>query len=262
MKYQLLVSTMNQRDFSICNEMKISSDAIIINQADYNDYKIIDRNKHIIEMYSFNEKGIGLSRNSAFMRSSADIIEFADDDMIFVENYENIVIDEFKSHPEADAILFNIESMNPDRPLLKISKFSRVNRIDALKYGCARLVIRREAVLYNNLSFSLLFGGGAIYGSGEDTVFLQDAIRAGLKIYKSPVKIADVKQDNSTWFHGYTDQYYIDKGALFAQIFPSACYVYAFFTSLKNWSNFKEARKKYTLYRRGIGEFQKKQRRS
>lgn len=260
MTYQLLVSTMHQVDFSIARRMNIKSDAILINQGEHHAYDTISDGQATIQMYSFAEKGVGLSRNTAMMRATADIIEFADDDMVFTDTHEKDVIREFEKHPEADAILFAVESLNPDRPLLKIRRFGRVSRIEALKYGCARLAVRREKILYNNLSFSLLFGGGAKYGSGEDTVFLQDCMRAGLKIYRSPIKVADVRQETSSWFRGYTEKYYFDKGALFAAALPKLCYAYAIISAFKSKSDGFSKKKIYEMYLRGIKAFKKCQR--
>ena len=41
-----------------------------------------------IKIYSFDERGVGLSRNSALMRADADIIVFADSDVIYNDDYE------------------------------------------------------------------------------------------------------------------------------------------------------------------------------
>ena len=255
--YQILVSTMNQKDFSIYNSMNLNSDTIIINQCDKNSYDDVVICENNVKMYSFAERGVGLSRNSALMRATADIIEFADDDMIFVDGYQEKVVKEFEKHPEADAILFSVQSLNYKRPLLNIDKFGRVGKIKALKYGCARLAVRREKILYNNIVFSLLFGGGTKYSCGEDTIFLQDCIKAGLKIYKSPILVANVKQESSSWFSGYTKKYYKDKGALFASIFPRICYIYAITTSIKNSKTLREVLEKTKLYFRGIMEFKR-----
>lgn len=257
MTYELLVSTMNQQNCNIYDEMNLNSNAIIINQSNYWTYEEYRRGIYLIKMLSSEERGIGLSRNTALMRSTADIIEFADDDMIFSDTYSDDVINEFEKHPEADAILFNINSLNNNRPLIKIDRFRKVSRREALKYGCARLAVKREKIIYNNITFSLLFGGGAKFGSGEDTIFLQDCIKAGLKIYKSPVKIADVKQDTSSWFKGYTDKYYFDKGALFFAALGRLSYLYAAFTAFKNSENFKEFCRIFKLYLKGMRTYEK-----
>ena len=245
---------MNQTDFSIARKMNIHSDALIINQTDHFGYEREELNGHEIQMFSFAEKGVGLSRNSAFMRSDAEIIEFADDDMIFTDHHQELVTEEFNMHPEADAILFSLTSLNEKRPLLTIDRYSKVSKREALKYGCARLAVRREKLLYHNLSFSLLFGGGCIYGSGEDTILLQRMIDAGLKIYKSPVKVADVLQEESSWFTGLNEKYYKDKGAMFAAALPILCRPYAFATAMK--TNNKSRVLKNLLA--GIREFERR----
>ena len=242
---------MDQTDWSIVQRMNIHSDALIINQADRFSCERKQMDGHEIIMMSFAERGVGLSRNTAMMRSNAEIIEFADDDMIFESSHEADVLSEFDRHPEADAILFSLESLNSERPLLRIDSFSKVSRREALKYGCARLAVRREKMLYNNLSFSLLFGGGCRYGSGEDTILLQRMLDAGLKIYKSPVKVADVRQDGSSWFDGYTEQYYKNKGALFAAALPRTCRLYAALSAIKT----KDRGNVYRWYNEGIREF-------
>lgn len=259
MKYQLLVSTVNQKDASLINKMHINSNAIIINQSTENKFeKVVIKDKNI-DIYTLNERGVGLSRNSALMRSKAEIIEFADDDMIFVDGYEEKVISEFNLHKEADAILFAIKSLNPNRPLHKIFKFKRIGIIEARKYGCARLAVRREKLMYNNITFSLLFGGGAKYGAGEDTLLINSLIRSGLKVYASPVKIADVKQESSTWFDEYNDKYYFDKGALMCAMYPYLCEVAAIILAAKHSKmNLNMFRRLLSLYRNGIADYREK----
>ncbi|QTE74990.1 glycosyltransferase family 2 protein [Clostridiales bacterium FE2010] len=252
--YQLLIAVMNQSDFSIVKKMNIHSDALIINQTDHFDYAIKDIGGKEIQMFSFAEKGVGLSRNTALMRSDADIIEFADEDMIFENNHQKLVEDEFAKHPEADAILFSLNSLNEKRPLLTISQFGRVSKREALKYGCARLAVKREKLIYNNISFSLLFGGGCRYGSGEDTILLQRMLDAGLKIYKSPIKVADVKQEESSWFSGLTEKYYHDKGAMFAAALPKLCWPYAIVTAIKSGNMSKAVKNLFD----GIREFKRR----
>lgn len=260
MTFQLLVATMHQKNNSIYECMNIHSDAIVVNQCDRFACNTEKRGGFDLQTYCLNERGVGLSRNTALMRATADIIEFADDDMIFTDTHREDVLREFEKHPEADAILFSISSLNPDRPVLKIKKFGRVSKAEALKYGCARLAVRREKIACNNITFSLLFGGGAEYSCGEDTLFLQDCIRAGLRIYRSPIKIADVKQDSSSWFHGYTAKYYRDKGALFAAALPKLCYVYALISAVKMRPTDCRRTAVFKLFLQGITTFKNRQR--
>ena len=67
--------------------------------------------------------------------------------------------------------------------------------------------MRRESLLASGVTFSLLFGGGARYGSGEDSLFLKTFIDKGFSVYTAPVTIAEEKAGESTWFAGYNEKF-------------------------------------------------------
>jgi len=140
------------------------------------------------------------------MRADGDIVIFADDDMVYVENYEEIVKEAYERIPQADVIIFDLQYPNGgNRPIRKIERLS-VRK--CMGYGAARITARRSALHLNGLAFHLCFGGGAAFSSGEDTVFLVDCLRKGLKIYAYPVVIASLTGRESTWFQGYNDKYF------------------------------------------------------
>ncbi len=216
MSLELLVSAMNIKNVSkFISSMNIKSKAIIINQTDYNAYEKFDN----IDVYSFSERGVGLSRNNALMRASSDIVVLADDDVHYVDDYEEKIIKAFEEKPDADMIIFNICSNNPKISLINIKKSRRLNMFNHLKYGGARVAFRLKSQRNNNIFFSLLFGGGCKYGSGEDTIFIHDFIKSGLKVYTSEVLIGSVDQKESTWFTGYNEKFFYDKGALYYYLF-------------------------------------------
>ena len=246
---------MNQKDDSLINRMNISSDAIIINQSNSFSYHETIIGQSTIKWYEFNERGIGLSRNSGLMRATADIIQFADDDMLFSDTYYQDVVAEYEAHPEADVILFSNKCLNKKRMPYQVDKFGRVHRIEGVKFGGARITARREKLLYNNITFSLLFGGGARYGAGEDVTFVQDCIKAGLKVYKSPVVVSTMEQESSTWFKGFDEKYYKDKGALLAANFPLLSKAGVYFQALKKCGGEYSFSRLLELYKEGANEF-------
>jgi len=246
---------MNQHDDGLIQRMNIHSDAIIINQSNQFSYHETLIGESVIKWYEFNERGIGLSRNSGLMRSTAEIVQFADDDMCLTDTYVEDVVDEYRKHPEADVILFSNNCLNKERMPYQVKTFGRVNRFEGVRFGGARITARREKLLYNNITFSLLFGGGARYIAGEDVTFIQDCLKAGLKVYKSPTIISTMKQDSSTWFSGYDEKYFKDKGALLAANFPLlsriGIYVQAYRKRGKEYS-FQEL---VHCYKAGVDEF-------
>lgn len=218
MNLQVLVSSMNQNDYGLIKKMNIQSDAIIINQCDKTKFDEFEYNGNNIKFLSFNERGIGRSRNNALMRASADICLFADEDVTYVNNYQEIIINAFKENPKADVILFNVPSTNEKRPTYKIKSKSKVRWYNCLKYGAVRMAIKTDKLKISNIYFSLLFGGGAKYGSGEDSLFIKDCIKNKLNIYTNPNIIGYVSQNESSWFEGYNKKFFKDKGALFYSI--------------------------------------------
>lgn len=218
MKLQVLVSTMHQYDHKLLEKMNIQSDAIIINQCDRNEFEEFSYKDHNIRVLSMAERGVGLSRNTALMRAEADICLFADDDVEYMDGYRECVIKVFKDNPKIDVVVFNIESTNPDRKeYMNINK-KRIRFYNCLRYGTFRIAVRTSSIRKANINFSLLFGGGAKYGSGEDSLFIMECIKKGLCVYAYPDKIGNVTHSESTWFNGYTEKFFIDKGALFASI--------------------------------------------
>lgn len=213
MKVEVLIATMHQIDHSLLGEMNVQTDAIVGNQCDTNYVEEFTNNGHNVKWLSFAERGVGLNRNNTLMRASGDICLFADDDMIYHDGYEQMVIKAFEENREADVIIFNIDEENGTRK--KNTKTIRVKKHNFGRYGAVRIAIKRESVFLNGISFNLMFGGGAKYSAGEDTLFLKDCLRCGLKVVAVPYSVATLTASReSTWFKGYDDKYFIDKGIL------------------------------------------------
>ncbi len=86
MNVEVLVATMNQKDFSLIKKMNLRGDAVIINQCKKDEYTEIDNNNHKIKFISCNEKGLSKSRNKAITNATGDICIIADDDIIYNDN--------------------------------------------------------------------------------------------------------------------------------------------------------------------------------
>ena len=112
---------------------------------------------------------ITLNRNLALNLADGDICVIADDDIVYNAGYTNTVQEAFKSIPSADMIIFNIETLGGNIGRRQNSKIKRVRNYNFMNYGAARIAFKRESVLKKNIWFSHLFGGGAVYSSGEDT---------------------------------------------------------------------------------------------
>ena len=252
MEIQVLVAAMNQKDYSLLDKMNIKTDVIVGNQCDENAVSDFEYNGHTVKWLSFCERGVGLNRNNALMRASSDILLFADEDVVYYDDYETIIKEAFEKFPEADGFIFNTE-MEGERRGRVNSKVKRLRWYNSLNYGMVRLAVKRKSVFRENIHFSLLFGGGAIYSCGEDTLFIQDCLKKKLKIFTYPKTIARVNYESSTWFNGFTDKYFYDKGALMAAVSKKRARALCFLMLLKNRKKFGvKFFKAYRLMRKGI----------
>lgn len=234
MSLEVLVSTLNPNPKELIKKMNIQTNAIIICQCDKVGYEEIKINNNNIKIYYFNERGIGLSRNNALMRATADYILFADDDEVLIDNYKNIILEEFKKN-NSDFIVFDINTYGSKiRKYRKINKDKKIHFNNCLKYGAVRFAVKTDTLKKKNIVFNRLFGGGCKYGSGEDSIFIFDCIKRNMKVYQNHNVIATVNMESSSWFEGYNKKYYTDKGALFGALNSKLSFIYLIAIVIKN----------------------------
>lgn len=214
MKLELLVSALKAEPKNLIAKMNIPSDVVLVNQCDLTDNSEFIYSGHTVKVFSNTDRGVGLSRNLAIANSTADLILFSDDDIIYNDDCEKLILSEFEAHPEADGIFFNFE-VDESRQTYHIDEFGPVKITASGRYPTYSLCIKRECVINNGLSFSPLFGGGAKYSCGEDSLFIVSALKAGVKLFKSPVTLGHEEFRPSTWFNGYTEKFFFDKGVLY-----------------------------------------------
>ena len=166
MKVEVLASVMHEEPDALIHRMGLDSDAVIINQCDRLDYQEKEVSGHRIRFYSFPDRGVGRSRNEAILRAEGDICLFSDGDLVYRPGYAEAVAAEFVQNPDADMILFNV-IVEESRKTYHITERKKVHWYNCGRYGAVSFAVRRESLLRSGVTFSLLFGGGARYGSGE-----------------------------------------------------------------------------------------------
>lgn len=218
MQVQVLASVMNQTMENLVEQMNLASDAIIINQCDCLKQEEMEYKGHKVRFFSFPERGIGRSRNEAIIRADRDICLFSDEDIVYEEGYAEAIAEEFAANPKADMILFNI-LVEESRRTYHITERKRVHWYNCGRYGAVSFAIRRESLLASGVTFSLLFGGGARYSNGEDSLFLKEFMDKGYRVYTAPVTIGREEAGESTWFAGYNEKFFRDRGVLYHYLY-------------------------------------------
>lgn len=214
----MLISGMNLDTTHVAENMKLEADAIVINQTDSFGFEEYQYNNRNIRVYSFIEKGVGLSRNNALLRADGDIVLFSDEDIVYNEGYAKAVLDAFEANPDIDMIFFNFD-VAEDRQTYHIEKKGRIRSYNCGRYPTYSLAVRREVLHKKGITFSLLFGGGAKYSNGEDSLFIKQCIKSGMKALALPVTLGREVPRPSTWFDGYTDKFFYDRGVLYKALY-------------------------------------------
>ena len=221
MKLEVLATTMGQSDFSLAERMNIRCDAVITNQCGRWGFDQVNHPWGSVRMLSSDTIGVGVNRNLGLQLAEGDILLFADDDLIYYDDAAKGVLDAFRELPDADVIFFGLDMTKKGEIYEKRRHPRKQLRIyNALKFGAARMAVRRSAVEKARLSFSPLFGGGCIYSCGEDSLLVLDCFRAGLHVYSHPHVLGKCAKDSSSWFRGYDEKYMFDRGAWIACGFP------------------------------------------
>jgi len=233
-----LVSAMHLADYKYIDILNIQTDAVIINQCDRDERQEIqaleDEKGRNVLFLSSTERGLSKSRNQAIRESARlgtdvehrdaaeadvehrdaaddDICIFCDNDVVYEDNAKDLITGAFSRHPEADIIVFFIRRPERQAPIREAEGDLKYS--GAMKIFSPEIAFRRSSLVKNNLYMNELFGAGAKYGMGEENIFLFEAIGKGMKVLYCPVEIAHILDTESTWFHGYTDKFFTDRGA-------------------------------------------------
>lgn len=236
MDIEIVISSMKlenikQFDIGIKN---IRSNVLFINQTN-NNFKYIN-NK--VRMYNFNERGLSKSRNRGLKISKGDIILLTDDDVVFKDNYENVLLSVFKEYPEVDIITFQIQT--PKGKLYKNynKRKYKHNKRTVLGVSSIEIALRKESIINHNVCFDDRFGLGAKYPTGEENIFLMDCLKKGFNIIYIPIPLVIHPKESSGTKYNRT--LFFSKGALFARLFGWKCWLFDLAFCIKKYKNYSK----------------------
>lgn len=209
MKLEILMSCMHQKDNELVEKSQITGDAVVINQCDREDYAEYKTENGLARMFFTTQRGLTKSRNMAVEKSKADICMLCDDDEVFVPDYEKKILTAYEKLPQADVIIIKMKDRQPSFE----DKVIRLKFPQTMKVSSWQISFRRQSLLRAGVQFDELLGAGTGNGAEEELKFLTDCEKAGLEIYYVPIEIASVGQTESTWFEGFTEQFFINRGA-------------------------------------------------
>lgn len=136
-------------------------------------------------------RGLSANRNIAIDAATAPLVLIADDDLDYTEAGLRGVIDAFRRNPDADILTFKYESeravkLYPDFEF----DWSRPTRKVPVYVTSFEIAARLDSLRRCGVRFDERFGiGGAQFICGEEDIFMDDALKRGLRGRFVPVTI-------------------------------------------------------------------------
>ena len=206
---EILLSCMNEEDYSIILGSNIKTNTVIINQCSENSMNQINiNNNKYVKWINSTERGLSKSRNMAIHNSCADICLIADNDEKFDDDCEHKILKAYEDLPDADIIIFDLHN----KPTKLKPKIYLPKRLEMLRVCSCQITFKRASIIDNKLIFDVKLGAGTGNGAGEENKFLLDCYDKGLKIYHVPEKIAVMTENESTWFTGFDADFFYKQG--------------------------------------------------
>ena len=216
-KITCMVATTDRENLDFFWKMNLKNPTVVANQASTNSFVI----GQDVLMVTTSTRGVGLNRNIGISFTDSDYVFITDDDMFFYDGLEDKLQQAIQQHPDAGAIIFGFDYFENNMFVRKrMKKSEQIHLFNCLNYGACCTLVKKSEIKKSNITFSELFGGGCLYGSGEDSLFFLECIRKGVRVYAVNLSVGKNEYRESSWFKGYNDKFFFDKGAWIACAFP------------------------------------------
>ncbi len=133
-----------------------------------------------IKYVTLDVKGLSINRNNAVQHANGDVCYTVDDDISLAPGWCNTIKQAFDNN-NADMLTFIIEGLS-----YPVQKNSKVSTMQSLRKKSVEIAFKRKSILDVQLKFDENFGLGSRYPSGEENIFLVDALRKQLIIIETP----------------------------------------------------------------------------
>ena len=188
--FEILISTQSQTSLDFLVPMFKGLDfraynLLIINQNP-DSVDLISEYKNI-RVFNSPKKGLAKSRNLAIKNALGSVCLFADDDVVYKKDFKEKIMSSHRVNPNSDIITFKMKDFN-GRDFRDYPKQKSYNKKSLATANSVVISFKKEAI-QNHVFFDTLFGLGAEFPTGDEYVFLRDALDKGKIITFEPIVI-------------------------------------------------------------------------
>ncbi|WP_336128390.1 glycosyltransferase family 2 protein [Mesoflavibacter sp. CH_XMU1422-2] len=212
---EILISTMKRSNLDFLKPMFPKDfgnyNILIINQTEKGQ-ELTSKYDNIRVVNSY-EKGLSKSRNLALKNTKADICLIADDDIKYVENFDNIIKNAFNTNKNFDVLTFMMSDFE-GKLAKKYNLQKQHNYKSLVKANSVTIAFKNHKVIETKIKFDTNFGLGSIFEIAEEFIWLRSLYKANLKIGFIPKVIVQHPYESSGRFGG-SDRVIAARAALF-----------------------------------------------
>lgn len=214
MSFCILISCMFQ-DKDIISRSNVRANVVVVNQCDTDsmeafDFTDAEGKAHKALFINTTERGLSKSRNMAIKNSLGEICLICDDDELFEDDVEKIVVDSYTLHPECEVISFALKWEGYNIKYPRDEQKMSVARIQ--KTSSQQISFKKSSLSKNNIYFDDKMGSGTGNGGGEENMLLNDCRRRGMNMLCVPKVIATILPGESKWFSKRDDKWFENLG--------------------------------------------------
>jgi glycosyltransferase involved in cell wall biosynthesis len=181
---EILISTKDRDNLDFLNNIFVknnahSSSILIINQTQNLNFSCPQSEN--VNLINVNEIGLSKSRNLAIENSKSDICLLSDDDIVYENNFDSIILNAFNINPSADIITFKMNDFKgnsfKDYPVIINHNKKSLSFVNSVV-----IAFRRNSIISNKVFFDENFGLGSTFQTSDEYVFLRNALNLNLNI--------------------------------------------------------------------------------
>jgi hypothetical protein len=219
---EILLSTMNRSNLDFLVPMfpfaHFSDFNILIVNQTSEDVLLTSQYSTIRVVNAF-EKGLSRSRNMLMENASKKLGLIADDDLVFLEGFDEKVAQGFNLFKEAAAVKFITVTFEgvpfrkyPRKPVAHLNAMLRLNS------SSIEMALSIEKVRESGIKFNTHFGLGSTFPLGEEPIFINELHDAGYQVSHVPEIIVSHKAEKDSDNISLEENYRI-RGAYLQKIF-------------------------------------------
>ncbi|MEZ5013047.1 MAG: glycosyltransferase [Chitinophagales bacterium] len=206
-----------------------------------------------IRIITLQGKGLSISRNAALENAQGDWLWICDDDVLPEKGTYLAMVNSIQNHRSADILTFRMHTPEGNDYKKYPADGTAYTLRSATRISSVEILISSRFLQQHTLRFDTAFGLASTYPSGEEYIFITDALRKGAQVIHSARHIGVHSAESSgQQFHA---EQIIGKGAMFARVFKGRSMLYNYVFS---WKKYKSSAYSFWQFYRLMAEGRKK----